>query len=94
MKYLAHSYNRRKRNFFLFMHITAFCMYMILILVAAILRIMLKEKDKVIDSLREQTQWYKETPIAPISDEYREWWDKDDYIWFIREMRSVTSLVL
>lgn len=80
MKYLSHPYNRRKRSFSLFIHTVAFCMYMILILALAILRVLLEEKDKVIDSLQKQIQWYKEPPATLISDEYRELWDKDDYI--------------
>lgn len=80
MKYLSHPYNRKKRSFSLFIHTVAFCMYMILILALAILRVLLEEKDKVIDSLQKQIQWYKEPPATPISDEYRKLWDKDDYI--------------
>lgn len=83
MKYSSHPYNRRIRNIFLFIHIAAFCMYMILILALAILRVLLEEKDKVIDSLQKQIQHYKEIPTTPLSHEYREWWDeyglKDDH---------------
>ena len=56
MKYLSHPYNRKKRSFSLFIHTVAFCMYMILILALAILRVLLEEKDKVIDSLQKQIQ--------------------------------------
>ena len=83
MKYSSHPYNRRKLNFFVFIHITAFCMYMILILVLVVLRLILEEKYKVIDSLQKQIQQYKEIPTTPISHEYRKWWDdyslKDDH---------------
>ena len=68
MKYLSHPYNRKKRSFSLFIHTVAFCMYMILILALAILRVLLEEKDKVIDSLQKQIQWYKEpTPWSKVS---------------------------
>ena len=66
MKYSSHPYNRRKLNFFLFIHITAFCMYMILILVLVVLRLILEEKYKVIDSLQKQIQQYKEIPTTHI----------------------------
>ena len=83
MKYLSHPYNRRKRNFFLFIHIAAFCMYMILILILTTLRVTLDEKDNVINLLQKQIQHYKEIPTTPLSHEYREWWDeyglKDDH---------------
>ncbi len=83
MKHSSHPYNRRKRNFFFFIHIAALCMYMILIPVLVVLRLMLEEKNKVIDSLQKQIQQYKEIPTTPISHEYREWWDdyslKDDH---------------
>ena len=49
MKYSSHPCNRRKRNFFLFIHIAAFCIYMTLILVLAILRVTLEEKYIVIN---------------------------------------------
>lgn len=83
MKYSSHPYNRRKRNFVLFIHIAAFCMYMILILILTILRVTLEKKEKVINSLQKQIQHYKEIPTTPPSHEYRQWWDnyglKDDH---------------
>ena len=83
MKYLSHPYNRKKRSFSLFIHTVAFCMYMILILALAILRVSLEEKYIVINSLQKQIQQYKEIPTTPLSHEYREWWDeyglKDDH---------------
>ena len=83
MKYSSPPFNRIKRNFFLFIHIAAFCIYMTLILVLAILRVTLEEKYIVINSLQKQIQQYKEIPTTPLSHEYREWWDeyglKDDH---------------
>ena len=83
MKYSSPPCNRRKRNFFLFIHIAAFCIYMTLILVLAILRVTLEEKYIVINSLQKQIQQYKEIPTTPLSHKYREWWDeyglKDDH---------------
>ena len=83
MKYSSPPCNRRKRNFVLFIHIAAFCMYMILILILTILRVTLEEKDNIINSLQKQIQHYKEIPTTPLSHEYREWWDeyglKDDH---------------
>ena len=56
---------------------------MTLILVLAILRVTLEEKDNIINSLQKQIQHYKEIPTTPLSHEYREWWDeyglKDDH---------------